>query len=311
MKKVLVTGANGFVGKHLLAELLAHNMPVMAVGGKSAGDEKLKVKLLSLDLTDPKSTRAIDFKEVASVIHLAGLADVGRSFSEPEKYIQTNLAIEINLFEEALKQNSRPRFLIISSASVYDQGAKLPLREDSPIVPTSPYAVSKLGQENLAKYYLSRGFECIIARPFNHIGPGQGPGFIVPDLASQVIAAKHSNSTKIVVGNLNSRRDYTDVRDIARAYRLLIKQGEAGEIYNVCSGKSVNGTGILNGLMKAAGVSLTATVDKAKIRPVDTLDIYGSHKKLTDRTGWEPKIDLAQTLKDVMGSLGLSFTGRL
>jgi GDP-4-dehydro-6-deoxy-D-mannose reductase len=210
-------------------------------------------------------------------------------------YINTNIGIQVNLFQAAIAQNVTPRFLIISSGSLYDPKAPLPISESSPINPSSPYAVSKLGQEQMAQYYSQRGFECIVARPFNHIGPGQGPGFIVPDLAQQIVTGE-----TVKVGNLDSERDYTDVRDIARAYRLLLENGKAGETYNVCSGKSVSGHQILDGLQKAAGSSAAVEQDPSRMRPADNPVIYGSHDKLTADTGWQPEIKLETTLADVI-----------
>jgi len=303
-KKILVTGANGFVGQHLARELASHGYVVAGLGGNNLPPPDLTVfdEYLSLDLLDTRSVNKISFKGVDSVIHLSGLAAVGPSYDQPMNYITTNIGLELNLFEAAIKQRMFPRFLIISSGSLYSSFEKLPLDESSPVVPNSPYAVSKLGQENLAQYYLSRGFECIVARPFNHIGPGQGPGFIVPDLVAQISSAKISGQKTIKVGNLAAKRDYSDVRDIARAYRLLIEQGRSGEIYNVCSGKSLSGQEILNKLLSAAQVQLTPVVDKARLRPVDNPDIYGSHQKITQDTGWRPQIPINTTLEDVLRS---------
>lgn len=298
MNKILITGANGFVGQHLTNELTSNGIEVVGVGYSSDA-----LNVLSLDLTNPSECSKLDFSHIFGVIHLAGLAAVGPSFVDPMKYITTNMSIEVNLFETALKQKANPRFLVISSGSLYDPKAPLPLNEQSSTIPSSPYAISKLGQEQIAQYYSRLGFECIIARPFNHIGPNQGPGFIVPDLASQIIKAKKDGSGEIKVGNLEAKRDYTDVRDIARAYRLLLTKGKPGEIYNVCSGRSIDGQTILKGLMAAAKVNLNPVIDQSKLRPTDNPDLYGSHQKLTKDTGWEPTISIDQTLKDVIESM--------
>jgi len=302
MKRVLVTGSNGFVGQHLVRELAEHGITVLGVGGQQGAKEKSPHvdTYLELDLTNPKEAARIDFKEVDGVVHLAGLAAIGASFGKPMLYVATNIGIEVNLFETALAQQADPRFLIISSSSLYDSKAPLPLTEESLVEPSSPYAVSKIGQEQMAHYYHGRGFESIIARPFNHIGPGQGPGFIVPDLAQQIVSVEKSKASEVLVGNLDSQRDYTDVRDIVRAYRLLLEKGRTGEIYNVCSGTPRSGHDILSGLNKAAGVNPKISQDKAKLRPSDTQLIYGDHQKITADTGWQPEISLETTLSDVI-----------
>jgi len=302
MSKVLVTGANGFVGKHLLDELLAHAIEVLAVGGplstaKQAGDEQ---KSLALDLTQPAEAQKIDFGDVTGVIHLAGLAAVGPSFDNPMRYIDTNIGIEVNLFEAALAQKARPRFLIISSGALYNPAASLPLDEQSQVLPSSPYAVSKLGQEQMAQYYTQRGLECIIARPFNHFGPGQEAGFIVPDLTQQLIECQQGKRDEVSVGNLEAQRDYTDVRDIVKAYRLLLEKGASGEVYNICSGKALSGKEILAGITKAAGFKARTNQDPARMRPSDSLVIYGNHRKLSQATGWQPEIAIETTLADVV-----------
>jgi len=302
MNKVLVTGVNGFVGQHLAKELSENGAEVIGVGGPRGATETSPYlsKYYVVDLMDRRATEDLDFSEIDSVVHLAGLASVGPSFDDPMKYITTNMSLEANLFEVALKQNKKPRFLIVSTGGVYDPSTPLPLTEESKVTPSSPYAVSKLGQEQLAQYYNRRGFEVLIARPFNHIGPGQGLGFIVPDLTEQVLAIANGKSAELKVGNLDAKRDYTDVRDIVCAYRLLLEKGHDGETYNICSGVSRSGNELLSLITEAAGVTPKIALDPAKMRPSDTPDIYGSHEKVTQATGWQPKIALEQTIKDAV-----------
>jgi GDP-4-dehydro-6-deoxy-D-mannose reductase len=301
MRKVLITGVNGFVGQHLARELAANNIEVVGTGGpNSAQPASEMTRYLSLDLTNSHEAAKIDFTGIDGVIHLAGLAAVGPSFDEPMRYITTNIGIETNLFEAALAQQASPRFLIISTGALYDPSAELPLTESSQVTPSSPYAVSKIGQEQMAHYYGRRNLECVIARPFNHIGPGQGLGFIVPDLAQQIIEAEKGAAQSIKVGNLEAKRDYTDVRDIARAYRLLLEKGTPGEVYNVCSGTALSGQQILEGLAQAANLMPAVEQDPAKMRPGDTPELRGSHDKLTHDTGWQPEIALESTLADVI-----------
>lgn len=303
MSKILVTGSNGFVGQHLVKELSEAGATVIGVGGSIGTHDKSPYveSYLELDLTKPEGAAKIDFSDVSGVIHLAGLAAVGPSFDDPELYMRVNVGIEVNLFETALQQNVKPRFLIISSGTLYDPKAPLPLTESSRVDPSSsPYAASKIGQEEKALDYAKQGFEVMIARPFNHIGPGQGPGFIVPDIAEQIIKVEKGEAQEIMVGNLDAKRDYTDVRDIVRGYRLLLESGKSGEIYNLCSGSAKSGHEILEGLLKAADKQIEVKQDPDKMRPSDTPEIYGSHDKLTTDTGWQPQINLDQTLADVI-----------
>jgi GDP-4-dehydro-6-deoxy-D-mannose reductase len=298
-KKIVVTGANGFVGKHLVQELLKNDYNVVAIGGSQfAPLEQDGVEYLTLDLMNTEETSKIDFTDVSGVIHLAGIAAVGPSFDKPLQYINVNIGLQVNLFEAALAQKAAPRFLIISSGTLYDPQAPQPLTEKSPVLPNSPYAVSKLGQEQMGLYYQNRGFEVVIARPFNHIGPGQGPGFIVPDFAQQLVA--DGDKPEISVGNLDAKRDYTDVRDIVRAYRLLVERGRQGEFYNISSGKPISGHEILDGLAKAAKVQPTVKQDPDKMRPSDIPVLSGSHDKLAKDTGWQPEIAFETTMADVI-----------
>lgn len=299
---ILVTGAGGFVGPHLIRELADHGHKIIAVTGPhdAAAKSAHVSQYISADLLNAETVSGINFQQIDGVIHLAGLAAVGPSFDNPLRYITTNAGIEINLFEAALAQQAYPRCLIISSGSLYDPSSELPITEQSPALPNSPYAISKLAQEQLAHYYGTRGFDCIVARPFNHIGPGQNPGFLVPDLAQQVVAFERGKTAVVTVGNLDAQRDYTDVRDIVRAYRLLIESGVAGKIYNVCSGTPRSGHDILTSILSAAGNQPPVEQDPAKMRPSDTPIIYGSHATLTKDTGWRPTIDIQTTIDDVM-----------
>jgi GDP-4-dehydro-6-deoxy-D-mannose reductase len=302
MKNVLITGANGFVGNHLARELAENGYGVIGIGGQQGTTEQSPdlTSYQVVDLNNASAVDAIDFSAVDGVIHLAGLAAVGPSFDDPMLYINVNIGLEVNLFEAALKQGVTPRFVIISSGALYDATSPLPLTESSGVIPSSPYAVSKLGQEQMAQYYTGRGFDCIIARPFNHIGPGQGPGFIVPDFAEQLIKIEKGEAAAMSVGNLDAERDYTDVRDIARAYRLLFESGKSGEIYNICSGTPRSGHVILDALQQATGIKATVEQDAARMRPADNPVIYGDHSKLTTDTGWQPAISFEQTMADVI-----------
>lgn len=302
MARVIVTGANGFVGNHLVPELSSHGYEIIGVGGpiaKSATPRNV-AQYIECDLTDPDQVGNIDFSDVDGVVHLAGLAIVSQSYDNPLEFVTKNIGMQVNLFEEAIKQSCKPKFLIISSGTLYDPKAALPLDEQSPALPSSPYAVSKLGQEQMAWYYSMRGFEVVVARPFNHIGPGQSLGLMVTDFVKQVIDIEHGAADKLLVGNLEAKRDFTDVRDIVRAYRLILEKGRTGETYNICSGTSRSGQEVLELILEKAGSNATVEQDPARMRPSDTPDIYGSHEKLTADTGWQPEIPLETTIADII-----------
>jgi GDP-4-dehydro-6-deoxy-D-mannose reductase len=295
--KALVTGGTGFAGKHLIRELLQSGYSVVATS--NTADVADNVETINVDLTDSSAVNKIDFTQIDAIYNLAGLAAVGPSFANPKKYLEVNSEIQINLFEACLKQNVKPRSLVVSSGNVYctDQ---LPITEDSEVEPVSPYAVSKIAQEVIGQYYSSRGFEVVTSRSFNHIGPGQLEGFIAADLAKQIAEAEKSGKDTLLVGNLDAKRDYTDVRDIAKAYRLLVEKGRPGEIYNVCSGKSVSGHKILQGLLGHTQKEFNVEQNPELMRPSDKPDIYGSNAKIKNDTGWQPRIPLAQTLGETL-----------
>lgn len=303
MNKVLVTGVDGFVGKHLAKELFANGYIVDGVGISDIGASN-KIKELNsymlINLMKRSALKKIDFNAYNFIIHLAGLAAVGPSFEEPLHYITTNVGIEINLYEETRSQNAKPKFLIISSGSIYDHSSDLPISESSELLPGSPYAVSKISQEQMAHYYSQLGFVTILARPFNHIGPGQNLGFIVPDITKQVVDIEKGERSTVLTGNLNAKRDYTDVRDIVRAYRLLIERGLPGETYNICSSIPTSGEVILNKIISLSDKKISYENDPVKSRPSDYPIIYGSYEKIKKDTGWMPEISLDKTLLDVL-----------
>lgn len=295
--KALVTGGTGFAGRHLIKELLGNGYEVTAT---SMHTEILdNAEIIKADLAKTENLSGIKFKDFDVVYHLAGLAAVGPSFDQPIEYLRANSEIQVNIFETCIKQQVSPKFIIISSANIYCAD-DLPLKESSEIIPTSPYAVSKITQEYLGQYYGTRGFEVVIARAFNHMGPGQLEGFIVADFAKQIVEAETKDGGSVKTGNLTARRDYTDVRDIVRAYRLLAERGRTGEIYNVCSGRAISGEEILNGLLANTTAKINIETDQHLFRPVDRPEVYGSHEKISNDTGWTPEIPLEKTLSETL-----------
>jgi GDP-4-dehydro-6-deoxy-D-mannose reductase len=297
-QRIVITGINGFVGHHLARELASHSISVIGIGQDENVTPELRditTEYYSANLTEewPK------IENVDGVIHLAGLAAVGPSFDKPQLYINANSAMVTNMCESFLTQDKKPRILVISSGAIYSPDQEMPITEDSKVGFSSPYAVSKILTENQCTYYRNRGLDCIVVRPFNHIGPGQGGGFLLPDITTGLLEAKQSN-TSLLVGNLKSKRDYTDVRDVVKAYYLLATTPSLSHtIYNVCSGKSVSGEEILAHIQKITGITdVPVKIDQNKIRPNDPANIYGSSTWLQNDTEWKPSVPLVQTISD-------------
>lgn len=299
--KIAVTGINGFVGKHLTRELKNQGHDVIGISMEDIahteiGDQLLEYKSCNLAENWPELENEPD-----AIIHLAGLAAVGPSFDKPQAYINLNSAMVTNMCETYVGNGNAPRIVIVSSGAIYDPHQPMPLTEESQLAYTSPYSVSKILVENQAAYYRTRGLDCVIMRPFNHIGPGQLPGFLVPDLIEK-IKSRQANEV-IKVGNLDTKRDYTDVRDVVKAYTLVATKDAAldYDTYNVCSGNSRAGTEMLQTITAAMNIdNLGTETDDALIRPNDTPDIYGDTSRLRDEFGWQPHYSLAQTIGDIL-----------
>ncbi|MGH9069601.1 MAG: GDP-mannose 4,6-dehydratase [Acidimicrobiales bacterium] len=290
--RAFVTGSSGFVGSWLVPHL------------RSAGDDVVEVPG-SLDVTDEAAlASALGAAEPEVVYHLAGFSHVGASWKAPAEALRVNAIGTVSVIEAALACPSRPAVLVVSSAEVYGKvgPGELPLTEDSPVRPLSPYAVSKACAELVgAAAHRAHGLAVLTVRPFNHVGPGQAPSFVVSAMAKRIVEAQRAGAEAIRVGNLSARRDLTDVRDVVRAYRLLAVHGESGEVYNVCSGTDVSIADVVRQLMDIAGVDLRLEEDPALTRPVDVPALRGDASRLRERTGWRPEIDLGETLASVLG----------
>lgn len=292
--KALVTGASGFVGRHLVAHLEACGDEVIGVDRATDG----------LDITDSAAVRDV-FAAVRPdvVYHLAGWADVGASWSHPVEAFRVNAEGTLNVLGAA-KDYDVSRVVAVSSADVYGivTPEELPLTEDSPLRPASPYAASKVAADYLGlQAWLGRRLPVMRVRAFNHLGPGQTDRFVAPALASRVARAEREGGSLLRVGDLSARRDFTDVRDVVRAYRLLMEHGEPGEVYNVCSGTDMAVQDLADRLVAMAEVPLRLEVDPDLLRPVELPVLRGSHDRLTAATGWEPEISIEQTLVDLLG----------
>lgn len=296
---MLVTGSDGFVGRWLMRHLA------------DVGDDAIGLDP-AVDLIDaPTVLAAVVAVEPDAVVHLAAQASVAQSWEQPLATFAVNATGTLHLIEAARACPQPPRVLLVSSAEVYGvvEPDDLPLREDRPLAPVSPYALTKATAELIGRQaWLGRGLEVISARPFNHTGPGQASGFVVPSLARQIVDSERSGAAAIAVGDISVRRDLTDVRDVVRAYRLLLDTGTPGHSYNVCRGESTEIAEIGRRLAALAQVDLPFVVDPALLRPVDIPDLRGDPGRLHQTTGWQPEIALDRTLADVLASLAAPTT---
>ena len=267
-----------------------------------SGDEALALP----EATDVRDAEALRTALVAAapeaICHLAAQASVMRSWEDPAETTLVNVVGTLNLCAAAATLDRPPRILVVSSSEVYGSvGSEVPINEDQPFAPVSPYAASKASAEMVAlQTWLGRGLDVVRARPFNHTGPGQRLGFVVPDLASQVAQAARGELSRIATGNLEVSRDISDVRDVVRAYRLLLHRGEPGAVYNVCRGEAVLVSDLLRTLMKLAGTDVPVWADPARARPADVPIQVGDHGRLQALTGWQPEVPLDKTLADVL-----------
>jgi len=308
MPKIVITGINGFVGKHLAVELKSRGVTVVGVGREPELHPKLGSATdiyFACDLTSKEDVAKLPLEDIDAVINLAGFAAVGASFGQEELYMRVNVGVLTVLSERILELDLKTRMLAISTGAVYAADQPLPLREDSELITTgSPYALSKIAMEKEAARLRALGLECVIARPFNHVGPGQEPGFLVPDLYEKMVVAL-KNDGLVKVGDLTTRRDYTDVRDVVKAYAdLVLSEKLDEEIYNICSGRSLPGSTIFDLLVSSIENSdkIEAEVDQQFIRPNDPKDLYGDNSKLKKQTGWSPTIPIEKTIRDFVES---------
>jgi GDP-4-dehydro-6-deoxy-D-mannose reductase len=307
--RALVTGAGGFVGHHLIRHLLKQGDEVTAVvrhaGERLAADiVAANVRLERADLVMPDAIgRVIAAVEPDHIYHLAALSSVAESFAEPLRVLDNNAATVVNLLDAVRQAAPAARVLLVSSAEVYGRPRNgSPIDEGAELQPESPYAVSKATQDLLGyQYWVAYGLHVIRVRPFNHIGPGQGDQFVASSFARQVAEIEAGiQRPEILVGNLSAKRDFTDVRDIVRAYRLAVEAGEDGAVYNLGSGRAVAIQEILDRLTALSRVPLEVATDPSRLRPVDAPLMVCNAGRFQNRTGWTPGIPLATTLQDLL-----------
>lgn len=299
MRNAIITGAMGFVGKFLRTEMAENGYNVIGVDIIQGQNHDEVIDLLDSSAVNDLIKRV----KPDVLVHLAGQANVGCSWKNPQKTFQINVIATINILEAIRQFSSATHTVIIGSSDQYGVllEAGRNVREDYHPAPASPYAVSKMAQEEIARIYASSyGLNICMTRSFNHSGAGQRQGFIIPDFAAGIARIEKGLSESLCVGNLDSFRDYTHVKDIVRAYRLIAEKGKPGEVYNVGSGIIHSGHDVLDGLCSLSKVKIKVVIDKNKMRPSDTPVICCNHDKLTSDTGWMPCIPFVQILSDVL-----------
>lgn len=291
--RALITGAGGFVGHHLQAHLADSDDEVIATDRSTDGLDILDAAAL-LDLF--RRTRP----EV--VYHLAGASDVGGSWQTPQATFRSNAEGTLNVLWAA-RESGAERVLTVGSADVYGKVTPedLPISEDLALRPVSPYAASKASADAVAlQAFLGYDQHVVRCRPFNHLGPGQTDRFVAPALAGRVASNERSGESVVRVGNLSPKRDFTDVRDVVRAYRLLVERGSSGEVYNVCSGRAIAVQDLAEQFISMATIPMSLETDPDLMRPVDIPVLLGDDSRIRGDTGWTPEIPLDRTLADLL-----------
>jgi GDP-4-dehydro-6-deoxy-D-mannose reductase len=300
-RRLLITGVDGFVGRHVAKEAIEAGHRVVGIARAETPDAELSALLddyRSADLVEGMPS-GLSFD---AVLHLAALAAVGPSFAEPQRYLNSNSAMVTGLCESILADGRETHVVIVSSGAVYAPPTDGPLTESDPVAPTSPYVVSKLLVETQAEYYRRRGLSVVVARPFNHVGPGQRPGYLVPDLYRRLAALR--DGEPLEVGRLSTRRDYLDVRDVARAYLAILGDpAAAARTYNIASGASLSGHEILGLICAAMSLPVPElAVKDDHLRPTDIPEITGSSDALRADYGWAPRIPIGDSIADFVAA---------
>lgn len=309
MEKVLIIGGAGFVGGHLIQFL--KSMKDLSVFATKLENEQIDSSLLdeqniiNLDIRiESEVNKTLTDIKPDYIIHLAAQSSVGISWKKPALTFDINVLGTINILEAVKNLENNPRVLLIGSAEQYGviNQKDIPIKEETKAHPENPYAISKATQEALAKMYVEKlGLDIVMVRAFNHIGPGQSPIFVISDFAKQVAEIEKGLREPVIrVGNLEVKRDFTDVRDIIRGYWLLLRKGKKGEIYNIGSGKSTEIKNMLIDLINLSSTDINYEVDKEKFRPADILDLRADISKIKNETGWKPEIDIKDSFKDIL-----------
>ena len=307
MKRLLVTGADGFVGRWLVRaaradgiQVVASILPMAPVPEEWSGAGQYPpVEVVRADLREAADVGRMSEVPVDAVAHLAAIASSAAAWRDPATAIRVN-QVGTALLGDALVRAGRPRLLFVSTAEVYGPRHAGPIPETAPPDPASPYAASKAAAEAIGARWAADGLPVIIARAFPHTGPGQGASYVIPALAGRLSRARRTGSPSVPAGNLDAIRDFLDVRDVVRAYLLLLRDGRPGEVYNVASGVGRRLSDCFALLARIVGVAARAEQDASLLRPGDIPVLIGDATKLRTATGWSPAIPFERTLEDVV-----------
>ena len=310
-ERVLITGITGFVGSHLSELLLNKGLEIYGIERCRSRTENIhsikdKLKLIKADMRDAHSIEQLISKvEPDYIFHLAAQSYVPMSWSAPADTLETNVIGTVNLFEAVRKSKIDSRIHIAGSSEEYGMvyPSELPIKETNPLRPLSPYGVSKVAQDMLSyQYHKSYGLKIVVTRAFNHTGPRRGEVFVTSNFAKQVVEIEKGKKKPVIeVGNLEAKRDFSDVRDIVRAYWLAINKCDFGEAYNICSGKAISMKELLDlilSMSKVKGIKIVK--DPARMRPSDVPVLLGDCTKFKKKTGWKPEIPFEKTIEDLM-----------
>lgn len=308
-KKALITGIAGFAGSHLAEYLISKSVSTYGfIHPKHPSNnlEKIedKLNIIECNILDKNSLlHSLKNNEFDYIFHLAAFSSPPKSFENPKETLENNIIGQLNLLEALAKIKSNAKILVVGSADEYGNidPKNLPVNESAPLNPASPYAVSKVAQDLLGyQFYLHYNLNIVRVRPFNHIGPRQSPAFVVSAFASRIVHIEKKGGGEIKVGNLGTFRDFTDVRDIVKAYLLALEKCKVGEVYNIGSGKLYKIADILDKLIALSRVKIKIIKDKSLIRLQEISKIYCDFSKFHQATGWEPQIPLKKTLSDTI-----------
>lgn len=301
--RALITGVDGFVGYYLAQHLLEQGDEVYGTTILS-GYQNPEIKVISMNLLDKEQVNeVIEQIKPDAVYHLAGQSAVGLSWEKPELTMSINVNGTLHLLEAIKNSCKEAKVLIIGSSDQYGpvKVEDCPIKEERPLNPVSPYGVSKMTQEQMAKLYAkSYSMNIVMVRAFNHIGPRQGKNFVVADFASKIAEIERGAEPVIKVGNLEAYRDFTDVRDIVCGYHLLMMKGHAGEVYNIGSGTPIKIREVLDRLISLSTHEITVEIDESKLRPIDVPLVQCDNSKIKAHTGWNIANDVQLTLKDTL-----------